>query len=268
MTTDPLLVCLTDNLRRYESLAIAFSGGVDSVFLLDMATEVLGREKVMAVTVSGVNFPRVEGEEADGFARWLGVKHIVVPWDAMTLTGFVENGPRRCYHCKKEVFGMALSVAKEWGAAALADGSNADDVGDYRPGSEAAKELGVVSPLRECGIAKRDIRRFLREREVAFWEKPSFACLASRVPYGREITAEALRRIEAAEEYLRAVGFREVRVRDHGDLARVEVGAEERGRFFQEGLLDTVDAELRRLGYVYTTLDMRGYRTGSMNEVL
>lgn len=268
MTTNPLLACLTNTLRRYDRLAVAFSGGVDSVFLLDMATEVLGREKVLAVTVSGANFPRREGEEADGFARRLGVEHIVLPWDAMTLAGFVENGPRRCYHCKKEVFGMALSAAKKWGAAALADGSNADDVGDYRPGAEAARELGVVSPLRECGIGKKDIRRLLRERGVEFWEKPSFACLASRVPYGQPITAEVLGKIEVAEEFLRGLGFRDVRVRDHGDLARVEVGAGERERFSRENLWDAVDAELRRVGYVYTTLDLRGYRTGSMNEVL
>jgi uncharacterized protein len=241
---------------------------VDSAFLLDAAVEALGAEHVVAATVRGINFPEWEGREAGEFAARLGVRHIVIPWDAMALPEFVENSPMRCYHCKKAVFGAALAAVRALGIETLADGTNVDDAGDYRPGREAAREMGVVSPLRESGLGKDDIRALLKKRGIALWEKPSFACLASRVPYGEPITAEALTRIERAEEFLLGLGFRIVRVRHHGNMARIEVGAGERERFFRENLWDRVDGELRRLGYAYVTLDMRGYRTGSLNETL
>ncbi len=270
--TDPegKLSLLESLIRRYGTLGVAFSGGVDSAFLLDAAAEALGAERVVAATVRGVNFPQWEGGEARDFAARLGVRHIVIPWDAMSLPEFAQNGPRRCYHCKKAVFGAALAAVRELGIDTLADGTNADDAGDYRPGGEAATELGVVSPLRECGFGKADIRAQLRKRGLPLWEKPSFACLASRIPYGEPITEEALRRIERAEEFLHGLGFAVVRVRHHGALARLELGAAEMSRFLREEktLRAAVDRELRRLGYAYVALDLRGYRSGSLNETL
>lgn len=259
---------LVRNLERFGVLAVAFSGGVDSVLLLDVATEALGKDRVAAITVRGVNFPEREGREADEFAAGLGVRHVVARWDAMALAEFVENGPERCYHCKRDIFGLALTVAREHGAEALADGANVDDEGDYRPGARAARELGVVSPLRESGLGKAAIRELLRLRGRAVWEKPSFACLASRIPYGTAITAEALARVERAEAYLAGLGFGNIRVRDHGGLARIELERGDRERFCREDLWERVDEELRRLGYLYVALDLRGYRTGSMNEAL
>lgn len=270
MSADGKRGLLRENLRRRGALAVAFSGGVDSAFLLDAAVDALGAEQVVAATVRGVNFPRWEGREAEEFAARLGVRHIVIPWDALALPEFARNSPRRCYYCKKAVFGAALSAVRALGIDVLADGTNADDAGDYRPGEEAARELGVASPLRESGFTKGDIRAELRRRGFSVWEKPSFACLASRIPYGEPITEEALSRIERAEEFLLGLGFKIVRVRHHGNAARIELGGEEQSRFLREGesLCAAVDAELRRLGYAYVSLDLRGYRTGSLNEML
>lgn len=269
MTTDEKFEALEGILRRHGLLAVAFSGGVDSAFLLDAAVGVLGAENVAAITVRGVNFPGWESAEAVDFAARLGVRHVVIEWDALSLPEFVQNGKRRCYYCKKAVFGAALDAAKGLGISVLADGANEDDRGDYRPGGEAAEELGVVSPLRECGMGKADIRALLKARNLPQWEKPSFACLASRVPYGDAITAGALRQIEEAETFLHGLGFVVVRVRHHGDVARLEVGAEDHARIFRSDrgdLLPAIDAELRRIGYRHVAVDLRPYRTGSMND--
>lgn len=259
---------LVDFLRRFPTLAVAFSGGVDSTLLLDVACEVLGPGNVVAVTMRGANFPEWEGREADAFAASLGARHVVAAWDPMALPGFVENGPDRCYHCKRDVFALALALARSHGAEALADGANVDDEDDYRPGAKAARELGVASPLRDCGLGKADVRELLRLRGRDAWDKPSFACLASRIPYGTAITAEALGRIERAEAFLAGLGFRNVRVRDHGDVARIEVEAADRDRFSREELWEAADRALRQIGYRYVALDLRGYRRGSLNEAL
>lgn len=260
------LDCLTRTLQGYKTVAIAFSGGVDSVFLLQAAVDALGVENVVAITVRACNFPEREGIEAETFAKSLGVRHVVLFWDPLYLPEFSENSPRRCYYCKKEVFTMIGASARDYGAEVLVDGSNADDVDDYRPGTRAARELGVVSPLQECGLHKSEIRQLLRERGNPFWSKASFACLASRVPYGETITGEILANIETAEQFFLDLGFRNIRVRHHGDLARIEVEAADRERFFVENLWEEVDAALRRLGYKYVALDLLGYRTGSLNQ--
>lgn len=252
-------------LSRYGKLAVAFSGGVDSVCLLQEAAAALGTERVVAVTVAGANFPGWEGGDAEAFARELGVRRIVLEWDPFAVPGFVENSPERCYHCKKALLGIMLEAAEKWGADALVDGSNADDAEDYRPGSRAAAELGVVGPLRECGLGKAEIRARLREKGVRFWEKPSFACLASRVPYGVAVTADILSRIERAEEYLLRAGLATVRVRHHGEVARIEVGDMDRRAFEDASFRMRVADAFREFGYAHTALDLRGYKTGSMN---
>jgi uncharacterized protein len=180
----------------------------------------------------------------------------------------VENPKDRCYYCKKELFSKIAAIARERGFAYIADGSNADDTNDFRPGMAAMRELGAVSPLMSAGLTKQEIRTLSREMNLPTWDKPSFACLSSRIPYGERITPEKLSMIDRAETVLLGMGFRQVRVRHHGTIARIEVGAEERGSFFQNGIMDRVDHALREIGYSYVTLDLKGYRTGSMNEVL
>ena len=267
MNTKEKLGLLRADVERRGTLAIAFSGGVDSVFLLKTAVDILGHN-VIALTVAADNFPGWEQREAEAFAKALDIRHVIIPWDALTSPDFVENGPDRCYFCKKELLLRMLKTAREHGVPCLADGSNADDDNDYRPGTRAARELGIVSPLREAGLTKREIREQLREAGIAAWDKPSFACLASRFPYGMTITREGLRRVEMAENFFLGMGFRNIRVRHHGDLARIELDASERERFFVEDLWNKVDTELCRIGYRYSALDLRGYRTGSMNESL
>lgn len=255
-------------LEKYGGFALAFSGGVDSAFLLKKAALFLGRGKVTAITVRAANFPEREFAEATAFARECGVRHEVLDWDFMSSPEAAANTPERCYHCKKALFTKIRAVASACGHEYLADGANRDDDNDYRPGARAARELGVISPLREAGLGKADIRASLKEMGVAIWNKPAFACLASRIPYGVPVTREALARIESAEEFLLEAGFRNIRVRHHGNLARIEVDPGERERFFREDLWERVDAKFRELGYAYSALDLRGYRMGSMNETI
>lgn len=258
------LESLRERIRSHEKVAVAFSGGVDSVFLLKVAADTLG-DDVIAITAKADNFPEREHREAVDFANELGVRHIVLPWDVMSLPEFAENSPERCYHCKKALFTKVLEIAKTHGAAILADGSNADDDNDYRPGARAARELGVISPLRDAGLGKGEIRLLLREMHIPMWEKPPFACLASRFPTGTRITREEMARVEKAEQFLLDLGFKNIRVRHHGDVARIELAPGERERFFTENLWERVDAALRDFGYRYSALDLQGYRTGSMN---
>lgn len=255
-------------LRQNPGLAIAYSGGVDSSFLLKAAVDALGRNNVVAVTVRAANFPARETAEAEAFARSLGVHPVFLDLEVMAIPGFAENSPERCYFCKKAVFSAIREAAGKQGATILADGANVDDDGDYRPGTRAVRELGAISPLREAGLTKADIRALAREMNLPFWDKPSFACLASRIPYNHPISAEAMARVERAEQYFLASGLRNVRVRLHGDLARVEVEPADMPRFFDVATLCRMDADLRAMGFAYAALDMRGYRTGSMNETL
>jgi uncharacterized protein len=267
MTPHDKLYALKTALQKMERVAVAFSGGVDSAFLLSVAFETLGNRAV-AVTADSPLFPERECSEAADFAGQLGVAQTILRFDAMEVPGFSKNSADRCYHCKKALFLGIKAFAQEHGIPFVADGSNADDTGDYRPGMAALKELGIVSPLRDAGMTKEDIRTLSRELGLLTWDKPSFACLASRFPYGQEITLEQLAMVGQAELVLLERGFRQVRVRCHGGIARIEVPAEDRRRLVEGGLAAAVYEAFRRIGFQYVTLDLLGYRTGSMNEVL
>lgn len=261
------LVVLKNIIKSKGSLAVAFSGGVDSTFLLKVAVEVLG-DRVIAVTAKSSTYPEREFKEAEHFAQILGVRHIVIVSEELDIKGFSENPANRCYFCKHELFGKVLAVASENNIQFVADGSNVDDLGDYRPGMQAVKELSVISPLKESGMGKDDIRLLSKEMGLSTWDKQAFACLASRFPYGQKITKEKLAMIDKSEQFLLDLGFKQVRVRHHGDLARIEVSSKEIGRFFDQDLMSLVYIELKKIGFIYVSLDMKGYRTGSMNETL
>lgn len=258
---------LKDNIQKLGSVAIAYSGGVDSTFLLKVAADVLGN-KVIAITAKSSTYPEREFKEAVKYIETIGAKHIVIISEELEIEGFASNPVNRCYYCKKELFSKIRKVADDNNINAVLDGSNADDVGDFRPGMKAAKELEVISPLKDAGLTKNDIRELSKRLGVPTWNKPSFACLSSRFPYGNEITVEKLSMVERAEQFLMDLGFKQIRVRHHGDIARVEVNAEDRNKFFSIEMMDKVANELKSIGFKYVTLDLLGYRTGSMNEVL
>lgn len=268
MTQRQKLTELEKLLRGYRRLAIAFSGGVDSAFLLKAAVSALGSDNVLAITARAINFPDRECGEAVSFAQALGIRQLFVDFDIMGLPEFAENGPERCYHCKHALFSRLLAVAAENGLDVLADGANVDDVGDYRPGMRAAEELGIASPLRLAGMSKQDIRLLSRELGIEDWHKPSFACLASRIPYGQPITRDALERVDKAEQYFFKRGFNNIRVRSHGPIARIEVNPEDRARFFDVAFLDEIGDAMKKIGFTYAAFDVLGYRSGSMNEEL
>ncbi len=266
-----------DDLRRYEALlaclraagsaVIAFSGGVDSAFLLYAAREALG-DRLLAVTAISPTYPRAEREEAVRLAAAWGVRHRLVDSDELKIPGFSENPPDRCYHCKKELFGILVTIAREEGYAAVCDGSNADDTRDFRPGRRAARELAIRSPLLENGLSKDAIRRLSRTFGLPTADRGSFACLSSRFPYGTKIDRDGLARVEACEEALRQFGFRQFRVRVHDAVARIEVDREEIPRLFDPSVADAVHERFRANGFLYVSVDLKGYRTGSMNEGL
>jgi uncharacterized protein len=258
---------LKEYLKNMGSAAIAYSGGVDSTFLLRVAYEVLG-ENVAAITAKSSTYPEREFNEASEYISKLGAKHIVIVSEELEIEGFAKNPKNRCYFCKKELFSKIREVADQNNLKEVLDGSNFDDLGDYRPGMEAAKELKVISPLKELGFTKNDIRVLSKEMNIPTWNKPSFACLSSRFPYGHEITEPKLKMVEKAEQYLLDLGFRQVRVRHHEEIARIEVATEERVKFFDIDTMDKISIELKKIGFKYVTLDIQGYRTGSMNEVL
>jgi uncharacterized protein len=258
---------LKDIIKKRESAAIAFSGGVDSTFLIKVAHEVLG-DKLIAVTATSSTYPERELKEAIKYAEDMGVKHIIISSEELEIQGFASNPKNRCYYCKKELFTKIKEVAIQNGVKYVFDGSNLDDTGDYRPGMQAAKELEVVSPIKEAGLTKSDIRELSKELGLPTWNKPSFACLSSRFPYGNKITLPKLKMVDKAEQFLLDMGIRQVRVRHHGEIARIEVSPEERKQFFNIEIMDKIDKEFKKLGFTYVTLDMLGYRTGSMNEVL
>ena len=267
MDTQQKLSKLKEMLKKMDKVAIAYSGGVDSTFLLKVAHDTL-KDKVIAITARSSTYPEREYNEAVAFVKKLGVKHITIVSEELDIEGFSGNPVNRCYFCKKELFTKISQVAEQNGILYIADGSNTDDLGDYRPGMAALKELGVVSPLREADMSKDDIRILSREMDLPTWDKQPFACLASRFPYGQEITHEKLGMIDKAEQYMLDLGFRQVRVRMHGDMARIEVAVNERSKFFDEAVMDKVHNKMRDIGFKYVTLDLKGYRTGSMNEVI
>jgi uncharacterized protein len=258
-----------DSLKRILSemggVVVAFSGGTDSTFLLKVAHDELG-EKAIAVTATSSSLPREELEYAAELASQLAVRHLIIESDELESPGFVANSPDRCYHCKQLRFDALMKLAEEKGFSYVVDGTNFDDQGDHRPGMRAARELGVRSPLMEAGFTKADIRAISRELGLPTWNKPSNACLASRVPYGTPITRERMQQIEQAERLLHNLGFTQVRVRAHAEVARIEVEAENLPVLLENRL--PIVEELRRLGFSYVTIDLEGYRTGSMNETL
>ena len=258
-----------DKLKAYlkglGSLAVGFSGGVDSTFLISVAHEVLG-DRALAVTEADAAVPGREVNEAKEFCESRGIRHITFTVDPLTEKGYRKNSSERCYYCKRLIFREIRKIAEENGIGYVAEGSNMDDLGDYRPGLRAAAELGITAPLREAGLTKSDIRELSKEMGLPTWSKPSYACLASRFAYGEKITTEGLIRVANAEKFIRDLGFRGIRVRVHGNLARIEVAPDDKGRFLLKA--DEVTARLKELGFSYVTMDLKGYRTGSMNEVL
>ncbi len=256
---------LQNIIRLMGSVAIAFSGGVDSTFLLKVSHDLLG-DRVVAVTASSSTYPEREFRAAVDFVNGAGIKHLVIAAEELDIEGFADNPLNRCYLCKRELFTQMVQIATENGINFVADGSNVDDIKDYRPGIKALSELGIVSPLREANMTKEDIRALSKQMDLPTWNKPAFACLASRIPYGQKINLEKLAMIDKAEQYLLDLGFEQIRVRHHGDIARIEVSPQERTRFINEKLMDQVNEQFRQIGFAYTALDLKGYRTGSLNE--
>lgn len=261
------LEALKEYLGRLKKVLIAYSGGVDSTFLLKVAHDVLG-DGAVAVTVQSCLFPGREFEEAESFCRKEGIRHLICRADEMQIPGFSGNPKDRCYLCKKDLFGKIGRIAAENQITYIAEGSNVDDMGDYRPGLRAVAELGILSPLREAGLTKAKIRYLSGKLGLATWDKPSFACLASRFVYGETITKEKLAMVEQAEQVLLDLGFRQMRVRIHGRMARIEVLPEDLERLAQKEVRESVVGKLKEYGFTYVTMDLAGYRMGSMNETL
>jgi uncharacterized protein len=258
---------LTGYLQELESVAVAFSSGVDSTFLLKVAHQVLG-DKVIAVTATSCSFPKRELKEAEEFCKKEGIKHFVCDSEELEIEGFSQNPKNRCYLCKRELFEKIGEIAEKEGIQYIVEGSNLDDNGDYRPGLQAVAELGVKSPLRYAMLSKDEIRELSKELELPTWSKQSFACLSSRFVYGETITKEKLNMIDQAEQLLLDLGFYQVRVRIHGMIARIEVVPEEFPKLMEEDTRNKIVEVFQQLGFTYVTMDLKGYRTGSMNETL
>ncbi|MCR5649877.1 MAG: ATP-dependent sacrificial sulfur transferase LarE [Lachnospiraceae bacterium] len=258
---------LKEYLRSLESAAAAFSGGVDSVFLLHAAKEALG-DKVIAVTASSCSFPERELKEAKTFCSENGIQHLIIKSEELKIEGFSHNPKNRCYLCKRELFEKIRAVADERGIKEIIEGSNLDDNGDYRPGLMAVAELNIKSPLRTIGFSKEQIRILSRYMGLPTWNKQSFACLSSRFPYGEEITEKKLQMVDRAEQLLIDLGFNRLRVRIHGKIARIELDPSEFAHFMEEKIRKYVHEEFKKIGFDYIALDILGYRTGSMNETL
>ena len=258
---------LEEYLKELGSIAVAYSSGVDSTFLLKVAKDVL-KDNVIAVTARSASFPKRELDEATEFCKKEGIRQLFVDIDEMSIEGFRKNPVNRCYYCKHEVFTRITEAAVNCGIKYVAEGSNIDDNGDYRPGLKAVEELGIKSPLRYAGLTKSEIRALSKELGLPTWEKPSFACLASRFVYGEAITEEKLGMVDRAEQMLLDLGFKQFRVRVHGNIARIEVLPEEISKLMEESVRRAVYKRFKEIGFDYVTMDLAGYRTGSMNETL
>lgn len=255
---------LKKKLSEMESVLLAYSGGVDSTFLLKVAHGVLG-DKIMAVIAESPTYPESEKKEALRIVSQMGIKCFSVYTNELSNSNFTNNSLDRCYWCKKELFTKLLKLVEENNLRFVLDGSNYDDIKDYRPGSKAAVELGIRSPLQEVGLTKEEIRILSKELGLDTWNKPSFACLSSRFPFGTTITERNLNMVGKAEEFMRSLDIRQVRVRHHGDIARIEVAKEEIDKILKKDLMERIINKLKGLGYRYVTIDLEGYRTGSLN---
>ena len=266
-----MLMTKKEKLRKilsgFDRIAVAFSGGVDSTFLLKASKELIG-DGVLAITAVNDFVPAREVEEMKTFCEKEGIRHICVSIDVASVKDITKNPVNRCYLCKREIMGQILRAAEKEGVETIFDGSNIDDMGDYRPGVKALEELGIRSPLKEAGLTKKDIRVLSKELGLKTWNKPSYSCLATRIPYGEEITKERLAMIDKAEVLLGELGFSQLRVRCHGKIARIEVLPEDIKVLAEDTIRNKVCSGLKDLGFDYVTIDMAGYRTGSMNEVL
>jgi uncharacterized protein len=266
-TIDSKLERLRSLLTDMGGVVIGYSGGGDSTLLAAVAKEVLG-DRALYVLASSETYPLSEEEEALETAGKLGLTVTRIETSELENEDFAANTPDRCFFCKRELFGRLVEIGREHGINRVADGANVDDLDDYRPGKRAAAELGVRSPLREAGFTKKDIREISRRMGLPTWNKPSFACLSSRIPYGTRIDRDILQRLDKAERFMKELGFRQVRVRHHGDIARIEVEIEEIPRLASPEIRRQVTEKFKELEYLYTTLDLNGYRMGSMNAVL
>jgi pyridinium-3,5-biscarboxylic acid mononucleotide sulfurtransferase len=264
---DSKAAALDARLAALGSVLVAYSGGVDSAFLALTAARILGA-KALAVTADSPSYPDRHREMALDTARAFALRHEIIQTSEIERPEYRANPANRCYYCKHELYTHLTAIARERGIAAVVDGSNADDRGDYRPGRQAAREFGVLSPLDEAALTKDEIRQLARRAGLATWNEPASACLSSRIPYHSEVTPEKLRVIEAAERVLRDLGFRVFRVRHHDAIARLELGGDEIARALEPALAETIDRRLRALGYAHVTIDLRGYRLGSLNEAL
>ncbi len=261
---------LKNTLRNYERVLVAFSGGVDSAFVLWTASQVLPKENVFAVTAVSASLTPEELKEAKELAQSFGIEenHRLIDTKELEIEEYRANQPSRCFFCKDELYSKLSKLAQEHSILHLLDGFNASDVGDFRPGRKAGEKWMIKSPLLDAGLTKPEIREIARANNLSFWDKPQMACLSSRIPYGQEVTVEKLSRVAQAEQVLHRLGFRQVRVRHHEKIARIEVEPEEWKRFDDFELRAQVQKKLRDLGFLYVTLDLVGYRTGSLNEAL
>ncbi|MCK4647181.1 MAG: ATP-dependent sacrificial sulfur transferase LarE [Candidatus Aminicenantes bacterium] len=265
--TEMKLEKLRDILRKMGKVLLAFSGGVDSTFLLRVAHDVLG-ENVLAVIASSVTYPESEKDEAIRLAQGLNIRYKVIHTCEIENPDFAGNSPERCYFCKQELFSKLNDIAKAEGIPYVLDGSNYEDQTDYRPGMRAAKELDIRSPLKEVQLIKNEIRQLSKAFKLSTWDKPSFACLASRFPYYTKVDAKSLEQVGRAEEYLRTLGFTQIRVRHHGQVARIEIVPEEFSKMMEKKIREAIIEHFKKFGYIYIAVDLAGYRTGSMNEPL
>ena len=259
---------LLDWFKGKKGVLVAFSGGVDSTLVAYAAKTALG-DKALAVTANSPLLPPGELEEAKKLAKLIGIRHKIIEVNELENKRLVENPPNRCYYCKKELMGALLKIALEEGLEIVVDGTNADDMQSYRPGIKALKELGIRSPLAEVGLKKDEVRAISRMLGLPTADKPPVTCLASRFPYGRKITLEAVKRVGEAETMIKKLaGVKLVRVRDHGDIARIEVAREERKKLFDERLLDEISKRLKELGFLYVTMELEGYVSGSLDRII